>query len=140
MNASFLAAAAREAWRILLWQAGWVGAAAAVSALIWGARVGGSVLAGGAIGLVWTVYMALTFYRQSIAAGLSADKASAGPMGLLVAWLIKVTLTISLLVIAFRSRVFSAPSLVGGLSVALVSYWLWLAFVRVRYANSADGK
>jgi F0F1-type ATP synthase assembly protein I len=140
LNASFLAAAAREAKRLLLWQMAWIVAAAGLSALIWGARVGGSVLAGGAIGLVWTVYMALTLYRQSIVAGMSIGKASIGPMGLLVAWLIKVTLTISLLVIAFRSKVFSAPSLVGGLSVALVSYWLWLAFVRVRYANSADGK
>ena len=140
MNASFLAAAAREARRILLWQTAWIAVVAAASALLWGARVGGSIVAGGAIGLVWTVYMALTFYRHSVSAGVGPGATGLGLTGFLVAWLIKVTLTISLLVIAFRSKALSAPSVLGGLVVALVAYWLWLAFVRVRYANSADGK
>src|SRR5437868_5348937 len=119
---------------MLLWQVGWIVGVAAACSVVWNARTGWSVLAGGAIGLVWTVYMALTFYRQSIAAGLSGGGAGFSPWGFLVAWLIKISLTISLLVIAFRSRVFSAPALLGGLSLALVSYWFRLAFVRVKHA------
>lgn len=135
MNASFLAAAAREASRILRWQAGWIVVAAAAGAAVWGSRVGWSVLAGGGIGLIWTVYMALTLYRHSIAGG-----ARLGVVSFLVAWLVKVALTISLLIIAFRSKALSPPAILGGLCVALVAYWLWLAFVRVKYANSDDGK
>lgn len=140
MNASFLAAAAREAGRILLWQGGWIAAAAVASGALWGARSGWSVLVGGAIGLVWTVYMALTFLRHSFLARISAGAAGSGAAGLLVAWTIKIMLTISLLVIAFRSKAFVAPALLGGLCVALAAYWIWFVFVRVKYANDADGE
>lgn len=139
MNASFLAAAAREALRILLWQTGWIVAAAVASGAWWGARSGWSVLVGGAVGLVWTVYMALTFLRHSWVAKMHPGQAGSGAGGLLVAWAIKVLLTISLLVIAFRSKAFVAPALLGGLCMALAAYWIWFVFVRVKHANSADG-
>lgn len=140
MNASFLAAAAREAWRILLWQVGWIAVAAVASGALWGARSGWSVLVGGAIGLVWTVYMVLTFLRHSFVARISSEAVGGGSTGFLVAWLIKVILTISLLVIAFRSKAFVAPALLGGLGAALAAYWIWFVFVRVKHANDADGE
>ena len=140
MNAGFLAAAAREAGRILLWQVGWIAAAAVASGALWGARSGWSVLVGGAIGLVWTVYMALTFLRHSWVARMHPGQIGSGAGGFLIAWAIKVLLTISLLVIAFRSRALVAPALLGGLGVALVAYWIWFVFVRVKHANSAVGE
>jgi len=139
LNASFLAAAAREALRILLWQTGWIVAAAVASGAWWGARSGWSVLVGGAVGVVWTVYMALTLLRHSWVAKVSSNAAGTGANGFLVAWVIKVLLTISLLIIAFRSKAFVAPALLGGLCMALAAYWIWLVFVRVKHANSADG-
>lgn len=140
MNASFLAAAAREAVHILLWQMGWIVVIAVASGALWGARSGWSVLVGGAIGLVWTVYMVLTFLRHGWVARMHPGATGSGAGGLLAAWLIKVLLTISLLVIAFRSKAFVAPALLGGLCVALAAYWIWLVFVRVKHANSAVGE
>lgn len=140
MNASFLAAAARDAVRILLWQVGCIAVGAVAAGALWGVRVGWSVLAGGGIGLIWTIYMALTFYHHGLVAKVRPDKAGLGVGSFLLGWLIKVSLTISLLVIAFRSKALVAPALLAGVGLALLAYWVWLAFVRVKHANSADGK
>lgn len=135
MSSNALAAGARQAWQILLWQVSWVVAAAAASAVVLDARAGWSVLAGGGIGLIWTVYMALTMLRHSVDHGrrLSAVR-------LFAAWLIKMVLTVSMLIVAFRSQAMAPLPLLSGLSVALIAYWAWLTF-RVKHADGVnDGK
>lgn len=123
VSRNVLADAARQSLRILRWQLGWVVAAALVSGISLSARTGWSVLAGGAIGLVWTVYMALTLFKHSLSHG-----AYMSPVSLVSAWIIKAALTISLLVIAFRSKLFVPPAVLGGLFCAMVAYWAWVAF------------
>lgn len=118
---------------MLAWQATWIVVLAALVGLRFGAREGWSALLGGAIGLVWTVYMALALARHSVTHG-----ARLSAMSFFAGWVIKVVLTISLLIIAFRSRVFAPLALLGGLFGAMVAYWAWLAFRR-GLAGNADG-
>jgi F0F1-type ATP synthase assembly protein I len=134
VSTNVLAAAARQSWRILLWQALWIGALATTFALTLGTHAAVSVLAGGAIGTVWTVYMALVLFKHSLTHGvrLSALSFFAG-------WLFKVVVTVSLLVIALRSRVFAPLWLLTGLFAAMVAYWAWFVFGK-KYASDADGK
>lgn len=127
MSRNVLADAARQSLRILRWQLGWVVAAALVGGLALDARVGWSVLTGGAIGSVWTVYMALTLFKHSLSHGARMSVAS-----FVLAWIIKVALTISLLVMAFRSKLFVPVALLAGLFCAMVAYWGWTAFGRSR--------
>jgi F0F1-type ATP synthase assembly protein I len=134
VSTNVLAATARQAWRILVWQVGWIVAIAALSAVVFDAKAGWSVLVGGSIGLIWTVYMGLTLLRHSVDHGarLSALTFFGG-------WLIKVALTFSLLIVAFRSKAMAPLPVLGGLSVALVAYWAWLAF-RPRNGDGNNGK
>lgn len=134
MSSNALAAGARQAWQILLWQVGWIVAAAAVSAVVLGMKAGWSVLAGGGIGLIWTVYMVLTMLRHSVDHGVRLSMAR-----MFVGWLIKLVLTFSLLIMAFRSTVMAPLPLLGGLSVALIAYWAWLTF-RVKHVDGKNGK
>jgi F0F1-type ATP synthase assembly protein I len=102
--------------------------------MIWGSKVGWSVLAGGAIGQIWTVYMAIALYRHSLDHGIRMSALS-----FVGGWMIKVALTISLLIIALRSAAISPPALLAGLSVALFAYWAYLSF-RTDHAGVVDGK
>ena len=43
-------------------------------------------------------------------------------------WMIKVALTVSLLVIAFRSGAVAPLAVLAGLFGAMLAYWSWLAF------------
>lgn len=135
MFSNALADGARQAWQILLWQVGWVMAAAALGALLVDARTGWSVLAGGGIGSIGTMQMALTMFRHSVDHGkrLSAARLFGG-------WLLKLVLTTSLLAIAFRSQAMAPLPLLLGLGVALVAYWARLSFSRVKYADGVNGK
>jgi hypothetical protein len=92
------------------------------------------VLIGGAIGSTWTVYMAITLFKHSVHHGVQMSALS-----FMVAWVIKLGLTIGLLIIAFRSRLFAPLGLLSGLFSAMFAYWGWLAF-RVKHADSADSK
>jgi F0F1-type ATP synthase assembly protein I len=134
VSTNVLAATARQAWQILVWQVGWIVAIAVLSAIVFDAKAGWSVLVGGSIGLIWTVYMGLTLLRHSVDHGvrLSALTFFAG-------WLIKVALTFGLLIVAFRSKAMAPLPVLGGLSGALVAYWAWLAF-RVRNGDGTNGK
>jgi F0F1-type ATP synthase assembly protein I len=134
MSSNALAAGARQAWQILLWQAGSITAVAAFCAVALDLRAGWSVLAGGGIGLIWTVYMALTMFRHSVDHGVRLSA-----VGLFVGWLIKLVLTFSLLIIALRSEAMAPLPLLGGLSVALIAYWARLTF-RVKHADGKNGK
>ena len=93
-----------------------------------------SALVGGGIGLVWTVYMALVLFKHSLTHGvrLSAISFFAG-------WLFKVVVTVSLLVIALRSKALTPLFVLAGLFGAMVAYWAWFVFGK-KYANDADGK
>jgi hypothetical protein len=114
-----LATAGGQALRILRWQAVCVGVLAIAAA----------------IGMVPTVYIALALLRNAASGG-----AHVGVHSIFVGWVIKNALTIALLVIAFRSRAFAAPALLGGLGTALFAYWLCMVFGQVKHATSADGK
>lgn len=135
MITNALAVGARQAWRILLWQLAWVAAVAMLGAAALELKTGWSVLAGGGIGSLGTLHMALTMRRHSADYGvrLSAARLFGG-------WLVKLVLTTSLLVIAFRSKALAPLPLLSGLSVALVAYWAQLSFFRVKYADGANGK
>jgi F0F1-type ATP synthase assembly protein I len=134
MSRNVLARATRQSLQILRWQLGWIAALALVCGVVFGVRTGISVLAGGGIGLLWTVYMAATLLRHSANHG-----ASLGVLSVLGGWVIKVALTLCLLVIAFRSKVLIPPAVLAGLFGAMVAYWGWLTF-RVNHADAADGK
>jgi F0F1-type ATP synthase assembly protein I len=133
VSRNVLADVARDALRILAWQVGWIVAIAFASALVWGLNVALSTLIGGAIGSIWTVYMALTLFKHSLSHGVRMS-----PVSFLLAWVVKLGLTISLLAIAFQSKLFAPLGLLGGLFGAFVAYWAWL--VRGKHADSADGK
>ena len=134
MSANVLATAARQSLRILRWQVGWVAGAAGLFAAEWGFKAGWSVLAGGGIGLIWTVYMAIALYRHSLDYGVRMSALS-----FVGGWAIKIVLTISLLIVAFRSAAIAPLPLLAGLFVAMVAYWAYLSF-RVGHAGVADGK
>ena len=129
-----LATAARQSVLILLWQALWIGALATIFAVTLGMKAAVSALVGGGIGLVWTLYMALVLYKHSLTHGvrLSAISFFAG-------WLFKVVVTLSLLVIALRSKALTPLFVLAGLFGAMVAYWAWFVFGK-HHANDADGK
>ena len=139
MSTNVLAAAARQSVRILLWQALWGGALATIFAVTLGTKAAVSALVGSGIGLVWTVYMALVLFKHSLTHGvrLSAISFFAG-------WLFKVVVTVSLLVIVLRSRMFVPLAVLVGLFGAMVAYWAWFVFGKFvfgkKYASDADGK
>jgi F0F1-type ATP synthase assembly protein I len=124
-SSNALADAARQSAKILAWQLVWIAASAVACAAIFDLRSAWSVLAGGGIGLVWTAYMAVTLYRHSLSHGMRLGAAS-----FLLAWLIKLALTISLLLIALRSPALTPLGVLGGLFGAMVAYWAWLALRR----------
>lgn len=134
MIPNVLAAAARKSFAILLWQAGCVAGLAMIAVAFWDARTGWSVLAGGGIGLIWTVYMALTLFRHSLNHGVRLSAAS-----FVAGWLIKVTLTLALMALAFRSPAIVPLALLGGLVGSLAAYWVCVTF-RVNHADRANGK
>ena len=134
MSTNALATAARQSVRILLWQALWIGALATIFAVTLGTKAAVSALVGGGIGLVWTLYMALVLFKHSLTYGvrLSAISFFAG-------WLFKVVMTVSLLVIALRSKALTPLLVLAGLFGAMVAYWSWFVFGK-QHANDADGK
>jgi F0F1-type ATP synthase assembly protein I len=135
VSSNVLAVAARQSLQILRWQLGWIAALALVCAFGFGARAGWSVLTGGGIGLIWTFYMAVTLYKHSVDYG-----ARMSALSFMAGWMIKVALTVALLIVAFRSGMFTPVALLGGLFGAMVSYWAWLTFRAKKNAGSADGK
>jgi F0F1-type ATP synthase assembly protein I len=91
-------------------------------AIGWGVRAGGSILAGGGIGLVWTVYMALTLLKHSVDYGARVSAAS-----FFKGWLFKLVMTVTLLVIALRARSLLPLAVLGGLFATMIAYWAWFA-------------
>jgi F0F1-type ATP synthase assembly protein I len=117
MSSNVLADAARRALRTLMWQAVVVMILAAVATMFWDVRAGVSVLAGGGIGLIWTMYMAYALFKHSLNHGVHMTA-----LTFVTGWLIKVALTVALLIAAFRSGAFVPPAVLAGLACALVAY------------------
>ena len=134
MSTNVLAATARQSLRILVWQALWIGVLATIFAVTLGTQWAVSALVGGGIGLVWTVYMALVLFKHSLTHGTRMSA-----MSFLAGWLFKVVVTISLLVIVMRSRMFTPPAVLAGLFGSMVAYWAWFVFGK-KYASEPDGK
>ena len=134
MSSNSLAAAARQSLRILLWQALWIGVLAAIFAVTLDTRAALSALAGGGIGLVWTVYMAWVLFKHSLTHGMRMS-----PVSFLAGWLFKVVVTLGLLLVVLRSRMFAPLAVLGGLFGSMVAYWAWFVFGK-KYASDADGK
>ena len=134
MSTNVLAAAARQSVRILLWQVLWIGVLAAIFAVTLGTKIAVSALVGGGIGLVWTVYMALVLFKHSLTHGMRMSAVT-----FLAGWLFKVVVTVSLLVIVLRSRMFAPLAVLAGLFGSMVAYWAWFVFGK-KYASDADGK
>lgn len=134
MSRNVLALAARQAQRILLAQILFVLSLALVCLFWQGAKAGLSVIAGGAIGMLGTVYMVVTLRRHSVNHGVRL-----GVLNVFLGWIIKLVLMFSLLIVAFRSGRLAPLPVLGGLFGAMVAYWACLTFW-VKHADSADGK
>jgi F0F1-type ATP synthase assembly protein I len=134
MSSNSLGNAVRQSVKILQWQVAGIVAMAATAAVLFDARAGWSVLAGGGIGLLWTVYMAFTLYRHSLNHG-----AHLGAASFVMAWLVKMLFTLGLLVIAFRSEAMAPLGLIAGLFGALLAYWASLAFGRPQRKSATGG-
>jgi F0F1-type ATP synthase assembly protein I len=134
VSRNVLALAARQALRILLVQAVFVLMLSLVSLPLWGLRAAGSVLAGGAIGSLGTVYMAATLLKHSVDHGVRL-----GVLNVFFGWLVKLALIVSLLILAFRSGRVAPLPLLGGLFGAMLAYWASLTFW-VKHADNADGE
>jgi F0F1-type ATP synthase assembly protein I len=134
VSSNSLGRTAGQSLKILWWQLAWIAATALAGGVIYGARAGWSVLAGGGIASVWTAYMAFTLYRHSLNRG-----ASLSALTFVTAWLLKMAITIGLLVMAFRSGVLAPLGLIAGLFVALLAYWVWLAFGLSQRKPAASG-
>lgn len=134
MSTDAVAAAWRQALRIVLGQLGAVLVIAVALALGWNARAAGSALAGGCIGLAATAYLLVAMLRRRMRPG------SAGIGGVFFSWLVKSLLTIGLLLVALRSKAFVPPALLAGLFASLTGYWLSLVLSRVEHADRVAGK
>ncbi|HMN47003.1 MAG TPA: ATP synthase subunit I [Povalibacter sp.] len=132
MSSNSLGNAARQSVKILQWQLIWIVVMAAIGGMAFGGRAGWSVLVGGGIGSLWTDYMAFTLFRHSLNHGAGLSAAS-----FLVAWLVKLVLTLGLLVIAFRSKAMAPLGLIAGLFGALLAYWASLAFAKSQRKSAA---
>jgi len=122
MSANPFAVAARRSLLLLVWQIGCLLLVAIVVTIVLSVRAGGSVLVGGGIGLVWTVYMALTLLKHSVDYGARVSAAS-----FFKGWLFKIAMTVTLLVIALRARSLLPLAVLGGLFATMVAYWAWFA-------------
>jgi len=135
MGANPLAVAARRSLLLSIWQLACIAVCAIASTIVWGAEIGGSILAGGGIALLWTAYMALTMYRHSLDYGARLSVAS-----FFKGWLIKIVMTIGLLVVALRSKSLAPLAVLGGWFAAMVAYWIWFAFdLERRWPNRQRG-
>jgi hypothetical protein len=59
---------------------------------------------------------------------------------LLLAWMVKTALTVSLLLIALRSKSLPPPALLAGFGGSLLGYWLALILSRTENVERNDGE
>jgi len=130
-----VAAALRQARGIVLGQLSVTALLAGVSAAVWGIRAAVAVLIGGGIGIVAAGYLLIAMIRSSA-------RVTGRPnlVGLLLAWVVKTTLTVSLLLIALRSKALPPPALLAGFGGSLLGYWLSLSLGRTENVARSDGE
>ena len=107
--------------RVLLGQLVVTTTLAAVVWLFWGQTQGVSLLMGGGIAALSTASMALVIAKQG-----TSSAAGRAVWGFVIGWLVKVMLTVTLLIMAFRSRTVAPLSLLIGYAATYVAYW-WAA-------------
>ncbi|MFO7304654.1 MAG: ATP synthase subunit I [Gammaproteobacteria bacterium] len=135
MSANPFAVAARRSLLLFAWQLACILLVALVVAVVGSGRAGGSILAGGGIGLVWTVYLALILLKHSLDFGARVSAAS-----FFKGWLFKIVVTGALLIGAFRVERLEPLAVLGGLFTAMVAYWIWFAFGLDRRWPRASGE
>jgi ATP synthase protein I len=108
----------RQGLAVLLGQALLGAGVAAVCAVGWGSRAGGSALVGAGIGITGTSLMALAMLRHG--PGASVQRVA---FSFFTGWLVKVGLTIALLVVAFRSPQVDAVPMLAAYGVTFLGYW-----------------
>jgi hypothetical protein len=113
-------AAWREAVRVLLIQSMAILLIATTTMVALSGRAGLGVLLGGGIGLIANVYLAISLLGKP----LLTQQAS----NILVSWLVKVVMTLSLLWIAMSAKIVPPLSLIAGLFGAMVAHWLAVMF------------
>jgi hypothetical protein len=113
-------AAWREALKVLAIQAAAVLLIFAVSTLIWGRQVGLGAVVGAGIGLTANVYLAIALLGKPLLSGK--------PSNMVVNWLIRVGLTLSLLIFAMRANLGPPLSLIAGLAMMSLTHWLAVSF------------
>ena len=128
-------AALRQARGIVLGQLSVIALLAGASAVIWGVRAAVAVLIGGGIGVVASGYVLIAMIRSSARV---TGRPNLG--GLLLTWVVKTALTISLLLIAFRSKALPPLALLAGFGGSLVGYWLSLSLGRTENVERTDGE
>ena len=109
----------RFATRVLIGQFAITALLAGASLLVRGQRAASSALVGGVIGIVATGYMAFALMRP-----VANNTASRAARGFFIGWLVKVVMTVTLLVIAFRSKAVEPLFLLVGYAVTYLAYWL----------------
>jgi F0F1-type ATP synthase assembly protein I len=122
MGASLLAAARRDALRVVLWQVLSVLIVSVGCFAIWNVSAARSILAGGGIGVVATAYMAFALLRQG-----EQVSASRVALNFFIGWVVKVLITVSLLLVAMRSKAIAPVFLMAGFSITFVAYWFVFA-------------
>ena len=112
----------RQALAVLFGQALLGSIVAAVCAVAWGSRAGGSALLGAGIGVAATSLMAFAVLRHG-------ENATAMRVALsfFMGWMVKVGFTVAMLVMAFQSRKVDAVPLLAAYFATFLGYWLGAA-------------
>jgi hypothetical protein len=139
-EASMLNSVVRQVMRVLMWQSAWLVLITGAAALLWGAQAAWSMLAGSAIGLAATAYLATVLVKRSLQIGKRPSV-----LGLFGNWLVKSALTVGLLMMAFRSKKMLPLLVLAAWFGSLATYWLCVVLVRAngargKYQNGDDGK
>lgn len=113
-------AAWRDALRVLIAQFAALAILWLAAALGWGVKAGLGALIGAGIGLLANAYLAFALVGRSVLTGK--------PGNVILSWLIKVALTLSLLWIAMRVKIVPPLSLIAGLFGSMVAHWCAVTF------------
>jgi hypothetical protein len=113
-------AAWRDALQVLAIQAAAVLLVFVVSTLIWGRQIGLGAVMGAGIGLTANVYLAIALLGKPLLSGK--------PSNMVLNWLIRVGLTLSLLIFAMRANLGPPLSLIAGLAMMSLAHWLAVSF------------
>jgi F0F1-type ATP synthase assembly protein I len=76
----------------------------------------------------------LVLFKHSLTHGVRMSALS-----FFAGWLFKIVVTVSLLVVALRSKALVPLPVLAGLFGSMVAYWAWFVFGK-KYASDADGK